>query len=432
MNQIGDIYTFYSVGTLPGSATPAYVWKFWDGNVAVSAENRGTVTKRLNLGGNPAEGGGPPYVIPYRVEICDMQTGEVVQIIPSTLEVNNPPTVYGAPTITPNNQAFPFQTAIQVQAYDLENNGVGFYWYYGTNAVGGLDVTTGPVNVAGTYYGTLIGSNRDKYTNTLTSTIYGQGTVYTCKLVDNDGGTQLLNIPVQGYDATAPQFSVAARPDGVTVDGSTLPDVVIAPGQVVNFVTFAYDTAPGGIVFTWYLYGTNGWNQPGVPIVSNGVTTSLERGYRNDFVCSIEDESLTGLRTAIVLAQNTTTGLTAEASISVNLVQNSVPQVTSVGIYSPVTEQALGAITKSALPTRTIVRFSGTSADADDDSVYYKWQWTTPATDMPGNYLMYGRDCFVDVSTWPSGVYSTLGFVTVYDKYGAASADFALPQVTIN
>ena len=149
----------------------------------VSYQNTGPVSKQLNLGGNPAEGVGLPYVLPLRCEICDT-ADNVPRIDPQTVAANNSPTIYGAPTVRPNSQPLPFQTQVQVTAYDLESALVVFLWYYGTVAIGGQDVATWPVAVTGTYYGTFSGSNRNSYTNTLTTTVLGAGTVYSCKVVD--------------------------------------------------------------------------------------------------------------------------------------------------------------------------------------------------------------------------------------------------------
>ena len=288
-NQVGDLKTFEVTGSPPVYPQSIYVWRWWDGSGTVTVVPNGVVQKRLNLGGNPAELVGPPYVVPFRCDICD-NLGNVVQVLTDKIAVNNPPTIVGAPSVTPNNQAFPFVPSIQVSAYDMEDNmapvggEVGFFWYQGTQAVGG-GVTTGPVSFAGTYYGTLIGADRDRYTNLFTPTVYGAGTIYTCKIVDADNGTCQINVPVQGFDPEAPLFSLAAQPNTLSADASTLPAQFIAPGESVIFTSFAYDPTLGDIEFTWFLYGTNGWNAPtGIPLTSHGARTAVERGWRNDLV----------------------------------------------------------------------------------------------------------------------------------------------------
>ena len=426
MNQVGDILVFTAQGTLPGSPCPAYVWKFWDASVAVSGINQGTVSKRLNVGGNPAETAlVTPFVLPYRVEICDY-AGTVLKALDRQVAVNNPPTLYGSPLATPNNQAFPFATQVRLQAYDLENNGVKFFWYYGTNAIGGHDVTTGPVSVAGTYYGTLIGANRNSYVNVLSATVNGSGTVYTCKVVDNDGGTNQVHVPVQGFDPNAPQFSVAAAPNSLTADSTTLPDVVIAPGQTVQFTTYGYDPTPGTLVFTWYLYGSNGWNQPGVPLINHGVTTALAQGYRNDYTVSIANEHGNGVRTALATVTNALTGKTAATSIAVNMAQDNAPVMRSVGVYDSTGLQVIAQpISRAAHP---VIRLSGTATDAENDVVYYQWGLTLPVA--PTSMVVWGRDCFIDISNFPDGASGGLGQVLAYDKYGLYGIPFSLGQIS--
>lgn len=441
MNQVGDLKTFRVAGSPPTYPDPTYVWKFWDGAVIATGTASGSVQKRLNLGGNPAEGGGPPYVIPFRCDICD-QLGNVVQTLTDKIAVNNPPTIVGAPSVTPNNQAFPFTPEIDISAYDLENNMtpsagvVGFFWYQGTVPVSNAtnNITSGPVNVAGTYYGTLIGSNRDLYTNKFSPTVYGAGTTYTCKIVDADSGTRSINVPVQGFDPSAPLFSLAAQPNTLTTDASNLPTQFIAPGQSVTFTAFAFDPLHGSIEFTWFLYGTNGWNAPtGIPLTDHGTKTAAGRGWRNDLFHLIDQEVGSGQRVAVVTARNTFTGLVSTTSIPVQLIQNEAPVMDSIGIYN-IASQAITEITKASLPQRTVVKFSGTATDANNDVVYFKWDLTPPGT-VPPSMTLYGREAYVDVSDWPGSTegvtYDLLGVCTAYDRFGVASTPMDLPSLIV-
>lgn len=430
MNQVGDTIVFTAPGTMPGSALPIYVWKFWDASVGVSVANRGTIAKRLNVGGNPIETSlVQPYALPYRVDIVD-QYGTTAQVLNRNVAVNNPPSLYGNPTVTPNNQLLPYQTAVRLQAFDVEGKAVSFYWYEGAAPIGGKDVTSGPVNVAGTYAGTLFGASVGCYTNVLTTTVTDTDTTLTCKVVDADSGTTLVHVPVQGYDPDSPLASVAATPDGLTADASTLPDVIIAPGQVVNFTTYAYDPTPGEIRFTYYLFGTNGWNQLGLPIIANGVTTPMSRGYKNDYAVAVSGETVTGLRTVEVKALNLSTQRYVDTEITVNLVENSAPEIVGVGCYQATSDTELTSIARQVLPARTIVRFKGTAADANDDALYFRWNLTTPTVPST-SYSLFGHECYVDVSDWPVGAHTALGSVVVYDKYGRASVASSIPQLTI-
>lgn len=424
MNQVGDLKTFRVAGTPPSYPQPLYVWKFWDASVIATGTYSGSVQKRLNLGGNPSES----FTVPYRCDICD-GLGNLVQVVPDSVVVNNPPTVVPSPTIVPNDQAFPYQTTITTRAYDLENTQVKFFWYLGTNPIGGQDTTAQDFTVQGTYYGTLTGLTRDGYTNILTATALASGTVLTCKLVDADSGTTALQYELRGYDPAAPQFSLAATPESLTASASTLPIQRIAPGQYVTFTGYGYDPTPGDLYFTWFFYGSHGWTQPGLPIIYGDAGTNVGQGERSEYRLQIGAETTAGQKTAIVAVTNQSTGRTTYSSIPVRLDMNDAPSVSSVGIYDPVTGQAITSIAKLALPSRTLVRFSGTASDADLDVVTYRWDIYTPPA--AAAYTIYGRDGFVDVTDWTLGVKTTIGVVTAVDRYGVSSPTFSIPQLTI-
>lgn len=428
MNQIGDSLIFVGPGTQPGSACPFYVWKMWDGQALVSAENCGAVSKCLNKGGDPLQTAlVAPFLLPYTCEICNDE-GTVFKTLFRKVEVNNPPTLASAPTIVPNNQAFPFQTQLQVVAYDLENNGVTPLWYANSEPVPGA-VTTGPVAVPGTYSGNWIGANRNAYTSTLVTTVYSQGTVYSCKLVDGDMGTNALVLSVMGYEPGDPHFAIAAQPNSVTVDGSTLPDAVIAPGQTVNFTVYGYDSTAGNLdlVYTWYFYGSNRWDQPAVPIIAHGNTTALLQGSRNDYALDISGEVSAGLRTAIVTVTNSHTGRTATAALEVSLTKDLAPVMSGIRINDAITGADLHGVVTAA--EAALVQFSGIATDGNDDAIVYRWDFVTP--DLLPNYTLWGANVFVDITNWPSAVYSALGLCTPYDKYGQAGEPMVIPSLQV-
>ena len=426
-NQVGDLKTFQVVGTPPTYPVPLYVWKFWDQSVIATAAASGVVQKRLNLGGNPVEA----FTVPYRCDICD-SLGNVVQVLPDTIAVNNPPTVVPSPTVVPIDQAFPYQAIITVRAYDLEDNGVSFYWYHGVSEVGGHDSTVSAAGgVAGTYYGTLIGATKTLFTNTLQTTVAENGTVLTCKLVDGDSGTTSVNFELRGYDTSAPQFSVAASPDTLTSGASTLPVQVIAPNQTVKFTAFGYDPTPGNLMFTWYFYGSNGWTQPGLPQITTDVGVVISQGRKSEKDWPISAEVTAGQKTAVVSVTNTSNGKSTYSSIPVRLVLNEAPVISGVGLYDATTGQPITTVTKLAAPLRTLVKFSGTASDTNDDVLTFRWDLYSPPA--LATYSVYGRDGFVDVTDWTSpATHTSVGIVTVTDRYGVSSSSFSLPQVTIN
>ena len=432
MNNIGDIKTFSVVGAPPVGVHPIYVYRFWDGTVAVTQAASGAVTKMLNLGGNPAENGSPPYTppftVPFRCDICD-SLGNVVQVLTDKLAVNNPPTLASPPQVKLNDQAYPYTTDITLQAYDMENNGVKFLWYLGVEPIGGKDVTTGPVAHAGTYYGTLIGADRDRYTNIFTTTIYGAGTNLTCKIVDGDLGTHLSQHEMRGYDSNKPQFSTAVVRGTILASTATPPLQTIAPSQSVVFTGYAYDPLPGNLHFCWYFYGSYGWSQPGLPIIQADAGTPVERGKRSNYTLAIANETTPGLKTAIMSATNDSTSQTVFSSIPVRLQLNNGPAISGVGLYDATTGQPISRIVRQTLPLRTLVKFSGTALDIQSDAVTYRWDIYAPPADQA--YTLYGRDALVDVSYWAPSTYAAIGVVTATDRFGVSSLPHTLVLLTV-
>ena len=425
MNQVGDQKTFRVMGTPPSYPAPVYAYKWWDGSVSVTGTYSGSVLKRLNLGGNPAE----TFTVPFRCEICDT-LGNVVQIIADTIAVNNPPTVVPSPTIVPNDQAFPFATQITTRAYDLENTSVQFYWYLGTNPIGGEDTTAQDFTVEGTYYGTLTGLTRNGYTNSFNPTVLSDGTIYTCKLVDDDGGTTSVHYDMRGYDPAAPAFSLAATPESLISNASTLPIQWIAPGQYITFTGYGDDPSPGILRFVWYFYGSNGWTQPGMPLLYYDNGTSVAQGKKSEYRLQIQDETAAGQKVAIVSCTNHSTGRTVYSSIPVRLDMNDAPEISSVGVYHPVSDEEQSSFTKLVLPNRTLVKFSGTASDADNDLITFRWDIYAPPAGQA--YTLHGRDGLVDVTDWTTGVKTSIGVVTATDRFGVNSSAFSIPQITLS
>lgn len=428
-SQVGDYLACNVVGSAPAGSAPAYVWRFWDGEVIATGTTSGSALKLITRGGNPAEGGSAPFKLPFRCDICD-QLGNVAQTLTATVKVNNPPTIYGAPTVTPNNAAFPFDAAASVTVYDHEEAGINFYWYAGTIPLGG-GTTTGPISVAGTYWGTLTGTNHSSYTNHFGVSVKNSGTTLTCKAVDGNAGTTAVDFPLLGYDPNSARNARAASTTQIVVDVGLPPAMVIGPRATIDFTAYGFDPAPGVLVFAWSLYGSNGWNAPDAPVASAGTLLAMERGYRSTFTRSIGQEVGTGERIALVSVTNSETGQSTSAQVPVQLVQNSVPVISAIGVYDAQTGEEITSIDRQTAPTRTVVRLSGTAADQNDDVVFYQWDITAPVD--PTSYTLYGRDIYIDVTDFPApSTQATLGVLTVFDRHGSPSASLALPTLEIN
>ena len=430
MNNVGDILTFTTLGTAPGSATPIYVWRFWDSSVQVSTQNQGPMQKGLNVGGDPSRTQGVvPFTLPYFCDICNAY-GTIVSSISREVAVNNPPTISQV-QLTNNNSAYAFETKITVTAYDLEQNGVSFQWFVGDIPVTG-NVDTNIGNVPGTYAGTWIG-NRTGYTSMLDTVVYSDGTVFTVQATDGDSGVSRVDIPVYGYDPKAPQFSVAAKPSGPSASASTLPDAVIAPGQTVDFSVYAADPSGQKLSFTWFLYGTNGWTNPLVN--QPGKTTPLGIGYSNVLSgVDISGEATAGLRKAIVYISNPS-GQTVIGEQDINLTVNGAPVIQSVSIYDPNNKLVSPTVPVIRPPAQSgqpaapfLLRFSANASDPNNDIVYYEWKFSNLA-DF-GTWRAYGAEVYLDVGDWSANQYA-VGTVTAFDRFGAFSVAFTIPQFVL-
>lgn len=419
-NQVGQVETFAVMGT-PPSQPLAYVFSFWDGSSITTAY--GSTTKELNAGGNPANS--PAFTLPFRVDVCDRHGNS--QVITGTVGVNNPPTVFGAPTITPNDAAFPFVSQVVTRAYDLEEaGGILFLWYDGARPIAS-GVTANVGATPGTYAGTWAGANKTVYQNTV-SHLISQGTVLTCKIVDVELGTTALDYRFNGFDPAAPRFSVAAQPDSLTADATTLPDQYIGSQPVVLTAT-ASDTQTGSLAFYWSFYGSNGWEATDIPYFSTGQSSPTQTGWRSDVTRSVSGELTTGLRTVDVSVTNVATGKSALASIQVTLVRNENPAVSAVNSYRALTGVLETSFSQNVGNNNYVCKFSGTATDPNRDVLYYQWELALPTSPVE-NVTLYGRDVYVDVRRFSTGAHS-LGTMKAVDRLGLASSLFTLPSITV-
>ena len=146
----------------------------------------------------------------------------------------------------------------------------------------------------------------------------------------------------------------------------------------------------------------------------------------------IDTEIGSGQRVAVVTARNLTTGLVSYTSIPVELIQNEAPSMVSIGLYDH-TGQEVAEVTKAEAPARTVIRYSGTATDPNNDVLYFKWSLTPPTA--PTSMTLYGRDAYLDVSDWTGSAdgitYDLLGRCIAVDRFGVESAPMSIPQVII-
>lgn len=414
MNQVGQVKNFTVQGS-PPAGTLAYVFKFpWDLSVIVSGS--GSVSKQLNLGGNPSDA----FLLRFNCEICD-QLGNS-QVLNGSIACNNPPTIVQAPTVSGNNQAFPYQTTITVVGYDLEQAGPLVYdWYSGTTALPS-GVTTSAGLVPASYAGTSVGM-LTAYQNVMTTTVAATE-VLTCQVVDANAGTTSLGFRLDGFAPGAPQFSVAAQPSSLTATPTTLPTAVIS-GTPLLLTAYASDTHSGSLAFTWSFYGSNGWQASTIPYFSAGTVAAVPGGYRGDLLYSVAGEQTAGQRTVNVGVTNLSTRVTAQSQIQVTLVVDGPPVVQGVNVYDAVT--GLPLPTPFTLRNTGTVRLSGVASSPQSETLYYAWSIVGQPV-VPVNTTLYGPDVLLNVSGYAPGSYA-LGTVIAVDVYGTVSQPFSIPPI---
>lgn len=386
MNNVGEIKTFILNGAVP-TQPMRYVWTWWDGSVEVT--NAGTVSKQLNVGGNPAD----DYQVRYTCEAVN-ENGQSSQFAGAVV-VNNPPgLVLGSTNLTKNGGDFSFRTQASLVAYDFESGTLGFEWFTGGQSLGeGNPSAYGLVN--GTYAGT-IAAVCTGVRNYINYDVIENGSL-TCRVWDDSGGTTAIQFylfgqsPAQSY--SAPQV-VAYQ---ATIDSASEPIVRIGDSSYAQFMVYTQANA-NPTSFTWTFHGSNGWSQT---TYSTGTTTPLENGaFQNQALKATRDET-EGQKYAVCNIVDVLTGLAAETIIPVFLESNLPP------VY--VSSQVL-----PASPTvGDVLSFEVTATDADLDILSYKWFFPDFAK------TLYGRKVFISsTGLTPGNTFS--GHVTITDKMGTA------------
>lgn len=388
MNNVGEIKTFILNGN-PPTQPMSYVWKWWDGSVDVTTT--GTVSKQLNVGGNPADG----YQVRYTCEAVN-EVGQS-SVFAGAVEVNNPPSlVFGSTSLDNNGGNFSFRAKASLIAYDLENGTLGFEWFAGGQSLGNGNASVYGV-VDGTYAGTLSGSFVG-VRNFINHDVIENGSM-TCRIWDDSGGTTAIKFylfgqsPSQSY--SAPQV-VAYQS---TIDSASEPSVRIGADSYAEFTVYT-QAHSNPTHFLWAFYGSNNW---AATTFSTGTTTPLDDGaYRSQALKATLGESA-GNKEAICRIVDLVSGLSTEVAIPVLLVANTSPVIAS----------------SQVLPANPFVgdtmSFEVTATDADLDILTYRWVFPSLS-----GLVMYGRKVYVSSSTVSPGNTLT-GNVTVTDRLGASA-----------
>ena len=391
MRNVGEIPRF-EVGGGPG--TYAYVFSWWDHSVDAIGTNH--TRKQLNVGGDPTDS----FQVRYACEVVDY-LGQSVELL-GALIVNNPPYIPGTnpPSITHNDEEFPFATQFHLKTCDFEEHGVPFaYWYDNTAHLGpGVQSISDMHPVGGTYDNRLVGYFRGT-TYSLDYTVDYDGTVSVI-LVDGDAGTTQVDFLVRGYEASDPFLSPAIQPASLIVDASNLPRQVIYPGAVVELGAYS-GISTVTPVFTWEFQPVNGWLEHEVvnyiePVPqANGAWSGT---YSKDVSNEEAGEKVVRLSIAIGAASS-------QVSIPVTLVANEIPGGLTVSIRQG----------NTLIPTDYTVaagdklNYLVTATDPNQELTYAAWVM------ILGSITEYfvGNKIFID-TTGLSGKTIT-GQVTVYD-----------------
>jgi hypothetical protein len=413
MNQVGETKTFALSVTPPAdSGVYSYVWKFWDGTVAVTATPR--VEKTLNIGGDPNDSRKLYFT-------CQpvMEDGQSV-VITGFVIVNNPPYVIPSPEITRNDDFFPYSTAIRLTAYDVEGDSLSFLYYNSGDVPlgGGVTTNVGPVN--GTWNGTA--ASYTGFQNVFDGTISADSRI-VLKIVDSQSGTRLVNFDFFGETPPAPVIGVTADADVLTTDASSVPDQRIGPNQQVSFTVYASDPVSSNFDFLWSFFGSNGW---AVNSFATGTSAPTADGsVRNTYTKDISAES-GGQKTVLVAVKNTNSNKEVQIPIYVNLIANTVASTCTFTVKD---ENGNDVAPGATVPVGTILTYAATAVDPQNDVLVYKWTFAQPGG-TPATLRLWGREATIDTTGFTPGGTIVVSVLTTDRMNGQAT--FTGPSILVS
>jgi hypothetical protein len=413
MNQVGQTKTFSLSVTPPAnSGVYAYVWKWWDGTVSVTSVP--TVEKTFNIGGDPNDSRKLYFTCTPVME--DGQSN----VIEGSVIVNNPPYVVPSPSISNNDDFFPYRTEINVIAYDVEGEPLSFLYYNSGGSPLGGGVTTAVGTISGTWNGTQ--GNYLGFQNVFTGTISSE-TEIVLKIVDSSSGTRQVNFEFFGETAPAPVIGVTAEADSLTADATSIPDQRIGPGQNISFSVYASDPVSTNFTFLWSFFGSNGWNGNSF---ANGTSSLAPDGsVLNSYTKDIENET-GGNKTVLVNVRNTDSGKQVEIPIYVSLVANTVASTASIAVTD---QNGSTYANGDTVIAGKKLHYVITCEDPQNDVLEFKWTITQPTGINPLTLREWGREIILDTTGYPVG-YIISGTVLAVDRMNG-QVTFDLPSFTI-
>lgn len=399
MSNVGDIKTFTVSGAPPGGNNLTYVWKWWDNTVDVTVVP--TIQKKLNVGG---------VNLPVTCEYCD--AFGAYSTLTTSITVNSPPVIVGAPTISSNDQRFPFNTTMTSVSYDPEAAGALVYaWFEGATPLGaGVTTLISPGTWQNSY--SLVGVSANR---TLTQ-----------RITDAGLGITTLDYSIRGYTATGLTGGGSSISNSIISSVNNLPEVTIGPGQQVIFTVYAIDLNPGQLSFYWELLTSDGW-------VSTYTTTEtpaqLANGsYKSQITRSVSGET-PGLKIAYCTVTNLVTGQTVRIRNTVQLNASLTP------VINAITTDAAFISGAYKITRDSYVHFTGTATDRNNLLLNYRWDFSQPngvtlwgrtVLLRPDQYSIFSQD-----SLTANGPQAILGQLTVFDKFNANASATIQSFVTV-
>jgi hypothetical protein len=401
MQNVGDTKIFLQSGT-----TSRYVWRWlWDDTVDATTE--GTISRKLNLGGNPLDG----FLVRHETVVVD-DLG-LSTVYPGSFVVNNPPQIIPAPSISANDGVFPYATKLSLTAFDFEGHPfTATLLDAGTFVSSSAGVSAG--NVAGTYAGAVYTGDYAALRFDFDLTVQ-ENKDLTVVVVDSQSGTSMVDFVLRGRPAQAPSASSGQAVDNALGELSGSLRQRIGPSEYAQFV--AYSQADGHAHnFLWEYAGTNGWAVPGA---SYGTSTPQADGStKNVDLHSIASET-PGQKTVLMTLTDLATGLFVQSEFGIELVANAGP----IGVTTAVsaTQEDSSWVASSG---DTIV-WTAQASDPDGDLLIFRWDFTNPVLGP-----FYGAKAILDTTGLSPLPFTVQGILTVTDRLGA-TASVAITPVSV-
>lgn len=427
MNNVGESKAFRYKPSAP-TAGLRYVFSFWDGTTEVNTT--GTAIKVLNAGGNPADS----FLLRWSGTTVD-DRGEAAGNS-AAFVVNNPPVIVQAPQATVNDAAFPYDTELSLEAYDLEGHvPLSFNWWRGgTKVLYSSGTSTG--SVSGTYSGTYTGLAYPARSSHLWVTNVTQPEMVRVDVVDSQSGTTTLNFSLLGRKPTNPYGTPMVETGSLVADASGPPRSRVGAGLKAKFILHTEVLDSGTVTCDWgfpqylgWLGGVSGTNAPVAypPVqLANGA-----------YECVVEkplSETATTARQVQVQATLTHNGKSSLAVLSLILLPNTEPENVAVEVLNQagtVIELSSNAADVAAASNR--IQFRATAVDPDLDLVSFAWRIAVSTTPSRDDLFLYGRTAVIDMTGLTAG--NTIGgsgsYLHARDRFGAQVVLGTFPTITI-